>query len=236
MKGKLYGIGVGPGDPELMTLKAVRIIGECPVAAAPGKDARSSAAYRIASGAVPGLDKKEIVSVPMPMVRDRDVTAKAHREAASLLRHYLDAGKDVAYLTLGDPTVYCTFSYIQELLEADGYETELVSGIPSFCAAAARLGRPLALGGEGIHVIPAPRFGDETLRENDTYVLMKAAGSMGEVKALLEGAPVSVCAAENCTMEDERLYRSAGEIPGDAGYFSIILAKCEAPRKKRQGT
>ena len=74
MKGKLYGIGVGPGDPELMTLKAVRIIGECPVAAAPGKDARSSAAYRIASGAVPGLDKKEIVSVPMPMVRDRDVT------------------------------------------------------------------------------------------------------------------------------------------------------------------
>ena len=135
MKGKAYGVGVGPGDPELMTLKAVRLIRENEVIAVPGKNARESVAYKIALGAVPEIADKTLVPVYMPMVRDREKLAQEHQRGAKLLEEYLDQGKNVVYLTLGDSTVYCTFSYLQHILEDDGYEVELVSGITSFCAA-----------------------------------------------------------------------------------------------------
>ena len=143
-KGIAYGVGVGPGDPELMTLKSCRLIKENEVIALPGKIPQETVAYRIACAAVPELADKELVPIFMPMVRDRKNLEESHRKAADIIEGYLDEGRNVVYLTLGDPTVYCTFSYIQHLLEADGYETVLVSGIPSFCAAAAALGISLA--------------------------------------------------------------------------------------------
>ena len=225
MRGMTYGVGVGPGDPELMTLKAVRLIRESDVIAVPGQTPRETVAYQIAAAAVPELAEKELVGLHMPMVRDRSEMDRAHREGASVLETYLDQGKNVVFLTLGDPTVYCTFSYVQHILEADGYGVELVSGIPSFCAAAARLNLPLVEWDEPLHVVPAVHKTGEALDQPGTYVLMKSASHMAEVKDLLRRSGRDVSAVENCSMAAERVYRGVEEIPDDAGYFSLVIAK-----------
>lgn len=150
----LYGVGVGPGDPELMTVKACRLIRENEVIAVPGKTPRDSVAYQIAVQAVPELADKTLVSVDMPMVRDREELRRYHKAAARQLERWLDQGKNVVFLTLGDPSIYSTFSYLSRIAANDGYSTEMVSGVPSFCAAAARLNMPLAEGSEPLHIFP----------------------------------------------------------------------------------
>ena len=224
-RGIAYGVGVGPGDPELMTLKAIRLIRENDVIAVPGKVPQESVAYQIAAAVVPELRDKELVPVYMPMIKDRQLIDAEHRKGAKLLERYLDRGKNVVYITLGDPTVYCTFSYLQHVLEADGYPVELVPGIPSFCAAAARLNLPLVEWDEPLHVVPAVHKTGEPLDKSGTYVLMKSASHMAEVKDLLRESGRDVQAVENCSMDTEKVYRSVEEIPDDAGYFSLIIAK-----------
>ena len=119
-KGTAYGVGVGPGDPELMTLKACRLIRENDIIAVPGKAAKDSVAYRIAAAAVPEIADKDLIPIVMPMLRDRNVIEESHRKAADTIERILDEGKNVVYLTLGDSTIYCTFSYIQHILENEG--------------------------------------------------------------------------------------------------------------------
>ena len=225
MRGKAYGVGVGPGDPELMTFKAARLIRENEVIAVPGKVPQESVAYRIAQRIVPEIAEKTLVPVYMPMIRDREKLAEEHQRGAKLLERWLDQGKNVVYLTLGDSTVYCTFSYLQHILEADGYETELVSGVTSFCAAAARVNIPLTEWNEPLHVVPATHKRGEELELPGTYVLMKSASHMRETKEVLLASGRDVCCVENCGMENEKIYRSAQEIPDDAGYFSLVIAK-----------
>ena len=224
-KGTVYGVGVGPGDPELMTLKAIRMIRENQVIAVPGKLAEESVAYQIAVKNVPELAQKELLPVYMPMVKDRKLMDQEHQKGARLIEAYLDQGKNVVYLTLGDPTIYCTFSYLQHILEADGYPVELVSGISSFCAAAARMNLPLVEWDEPLHIVPAVHQREEDLAYPGNYVLMKSASHMKEVKETLRASGRKVCAVENCSMETEKIYRSVDEIPDDAGYFSLIIAK-----------
>ena len=171
-KGKAYGVGVGPGDPKLMTLKAVELIKENEVFCFPGKEPKETVAYKIACAAVPELADKELVPVYMPMKMDKDEIRRQHKEGAAIIEKYLDQGKNVVYLTLGDPTVYCTFSYIQHILEADGYPVELVSGISSITAAAAKLCVPIAEWDEAFHVVPTVHKTDEKISQSGTYVLM----------------------------------------------------------------
>lgn len=225
MNGILYGVGVGPGDPELMTLKAVRLIEETDVIAVPGKQPKETVAYKIAAGAVPDLDKKELVPIYMPMTMDKEEQHKNHLAGANLLEEYLKNGKNVVFLTLGDPTIYSTFSYIQHIVDADGFETGLVSGIPSFCAAAARMNISLVEWNEPLHIIPAVHKLDEEMTQHGNYVLMKSASGMGQVKKLLSRSGRSVQMVENCGMPQEHIYRSLEEIPEDAGYYSLIVAK-----------
>jgi precorrin-2/cobalt-factor-2 C20-methyltransferase len=230
-KGIAYGVGVGPGDPELMTLKACRLIRESEVIAVPGKSFRDAVAYKIAAKAVPEIENKEIIAIDMPMVKDCELLEKSHRLAADTIEKYLEEGKNVVYLTLGDSTIYCTFSYIQHILEADGYKVELISGITSFCAAAARLGVSLTEWKETLHVVPAlHNTKGDTLDQPGNFVLMKSASRMSEVKEMLSHKDLEVMAVENCSMENEKIYHSLEEIPDDAGYFSLIIAK----EKKKQ--
>ena len=224
-KGIAYGVGVGPGDPELMTLKACRLIRENEVIAVPGKVPKDTVAYKIAAGAVPEIADKELLPIYMPMVRDKAVIEKAHREAADSIEKCLDEGKNVVYITLGDSTIYCTFSYIQHILETDGYTAELVPGITSFCAAAARLGVSLTEWQEPLHVIPGLHNTEGTLEWPGNYVIMKSASKMHEVKEMLCRSGYYVQAVENCSMDNEKVYRTLEEIPDDAGYFSLIIAK-----------
>ena len=223
-KGTAYGVGIGPGDPEYITLKAVQLIRQNDVIAVPGRDPRESEAYRIAVRAVPELEEKELVAVHMPMTRDSEKLKEAHRKGAELLESYLDQGRNVVYITLGDPSLYCTFSYLQPVLEADGYTTVTVPGVTSFCAAAAHLGLTLAEGDEQLHVIPAAGLSYEDLERSGTCVLMKASGSMPEVKELLQRSGREVSAVGNCGMEGENTYRGVEEIPDDAGYYTLIIA------------
>ena len=225
MKGTAYGVGVGPGDPEYMTLKAIRLIKENDVIAVPGKVAKDAVAYKIAAAVVPELADKELLPIYMPMVKDRELIDAEHKKAAKLVESYLDQGRNVVYITLGDSTIYCTFSYIQHYLEADGYPVELVAGIPSFCAAAARLNTPLTEWDEPLHVLPAVHRLEDDLALGGNYVLMKSASQMAKVKDMLRRSGRKAVMAENCTMENDKLYHSIDEIPDDGGYFSLIIAK-----------
>lgn len=225
MRGTAYGVGVGPGDPELMTLKAIRRIRESDVIALPGGDPAQTVAYRIAVAAVPELAEKTLISLDAPMVRDRERLAEAHQRSARRIEEWLDRGKDVVCLTLGDPSIYCTFSAVQRCLEADGYETALVPGVPSFCAAAARLNVPLVEGDEPLRVVPAGHHPREALDGPGTVVLMKAGRRMAAVKDALRRSGRRVGMVENCAMEGERVCRGVEAIPDDAGYFSLIIAK-----------
>lgn len=224
MPATIYCVGVGPGDPELMTLKAVRLIRAADVIAVPGDAPQKSAAYQIAAAAVPELEQKALLAVPMPMTRDHEQMASAHRAAASLLEQCAHEGKTVVYLTLGDPTVYCTFAYLRRLLEADGYVTELVAGVPSFCAAAARLGISLAEWDEPLQILPAAHLAPEAVDRPGTLVLMKSGSKLAETKALLRARGRDACAVENCGMPSERVYRALDEIPDDAGYFTLLIS------------
>jgi precorrin-2/cobalt-factor-2 C20-methyltransferase len=225
MAGILYGVGVGPGDPEYMTLKAVRLIRENDVIAVPGEVAQETVAYQIAVQAVPELAQKELVPVFMPMVMDRAEMERNHEKAADTVEAYLKQGKNVVFLTLGDPTVYSTYMYVQHLIEARGYESVLVSGITSFCAAAARANISLVEWNEQLHVMPAVHRLDCELDQPGNYVLMKSGSKMGQVKEILRKSGRDVVMVENCGMETEHIYHSVEEIPDNAGYYSLIIAK-----------
>ena len=225
MKGKLYGVGIGPGDPELLTLKALRVIRESKVIALPGKEPRETVAYKIVEGAYPEIAEKELLAVDMPMTKDPAKLEASHEAGAAAIMAYLDKGMDVAFITLGDPTVYSTYIYVHKRVQAAGYETEIVSGITSFCAVAARLNTGLVEKAEPLHVIPASYQSEEALKLSGTKVLMKAGKKMAEVKKILLEQQIPASMIENCGMDNERIYRSPEEIPEDAGYYSLIIVK-----------
>lgn len=224
-KGVLYCIGVGPGDPELMTLKAVRKIRECQVAAIPHVDRRQCVSYQIAVQAVPELSEKELLCLDMPMTKNREVLERSHEAAAMKLLELLKRGKDVALLTLGDPSVYATSVYLGERLKKNGIETVMVSGVPSFCTVAARLNIPLVKNSEELHILPASYQIEEGLKLPGVKVLMKAGRKLQDVKGLLEQGNYQVMMVENCGMPGERVYKTLQEIPENAGYFSLIIVR-----------
>lgn len=225
MKGKLTGVGVGPGDPELLTLKAIRRLEECDVLVVPDADKGESTAYKIALQAYPALSEKPTITVSMPMTHDIAKLNASHRAAADKIEAELDTGKHAVFITLGDPTVYATYMYVHKIVCADGYETEIVSGIPSFCAVAARLNISLAERAQMLHIVPSSHGIDQALSMPGVKVFMKAGSKMKQVRRQLIDSGMEVNMVENCGMETERVYRCAEDIPEDAGYFSLIIAK-----------
>ena len=225
MTGKLYGVGVGPGDPELLTLKALRLIKEAPVVAVPGTVPENTVAYKIVVQAYPELAEKELLPIDMPMTKDHAKLRESHEKGAKAVAAVLDQGKDVVFLTLGDTTVYSTYLYVHHRVAEMGYDTEIVSGITSFCAVAARLNIGLVEKHEELHVIPASYQIEEALQLPGTKVLMKAGKKMAEVKATIKRLGASAVMIENCGMPNEKIYRSVDEIPEDAGYYSLIIIK-----------
>lgn len=228
MNGKLFGLGVGPGDSELLTLKALRLIKESEVIAVPGNDIKQSVAYQIVKGAYAGLDEKILIPVAMPMTKDPAVLEANHKKAADDVEFYLKQGQQVAFLTLGDPTVYSTYLYVHKRILERGYEAEIVSGITSFCAVAARLNMGLVEMAEPLHVIPATYKAeemDEILKLPGTKVLMKTGRKMKQVRESILRSGQQAVMIENCGMESEKICESAEKIPESAGYYSLIIVK-----------
>lgn len=220
-RGILYGVGVGPGDPELLTIKAVRIITQSDIIAAPD----GQTACNIAKAYLEG---KEIQLFSLPMLRDKKLLAQKHEEAADRICNWLNQGKTVAFLTLGDPTVYSTYMYIHKRVQARGYQTELISGVPSFCAAAARLNDSLCEGAQPLVIIPASYEDiDDCFSFPGNKVFMKAGKSLQALCDKLQAYGNTVQMVENCGMEKERIYRSLDEIDRNAGYFSTVIVKQE---------
>lgn len=127
----------------------------------------------------------------------------------------------------GDPTIYSTYMYIHRIVKAKGYETTIISGIPSFCAAAARMDDSLVDRAEELHVIPSSYGIEAALNYSGTKILMKSASGTSEVKRTLEekDGNVNVKMIENCGMPEERIYERIEDVPEQAGYYSLLIVK-----------
>ena len=181
-RGILYGLGVGPGDPELLTVKAARILREADVIAVPDKGSGEKTALNIVKDYVEG---KPLLPCITPMVRDQQVLDAAHDEIADRICALLDEGKTVAFITLGDPTVYATYLYIHRRVLERGYEAVLVPGVPSFCAVAARLNTSLCERSERLLIVPASHKDvDDCLEVDANLVFMKAGREIAEKKPI----------------------------------------------------
>ena len=161
----------------------------------------------------------------MPMIKEKERLKAIHDQDAEAVAQLLDEDKNVVFLTLGDPTVYSTCMYVHKRLKRAGYTTQIIPGIPSFCAAAARMDIPLVENRQELHVLPASYDIEESLHLPGTKVLMKAGRKMGEVKRLLTEKEMDAVMVENCGMENEKIYFGAQEIPEQAGYYSLLVVK-----------
>lgn len=226
MKGTLYGVSVGPGDPELMTLQAVRILKHCPVIAVPQTGSGGTVALDIASQAV-DLNDKELIMLPFLMVRDRRRLDDSHRQLAGLLRSALDQGQDVAMLNLGDASVYSSFSYMAELLEPEGYSIVVSAGVTSFCASAAALGVSLTKMNQPVHIIPAGADDGQALTLSGTKVLMKAGKSLPQLLWRLKESNQleNAMLVQNCGLPDQKILKTIPEDFDTPGYFTTVIVK-----------
>ena len=225
VSGCLYSIGVGPGDPELMTLKAVHTISKCPVLVLPAESRQKCVAYQIARQILPEIDEKEAVCLVMPMTKDKEKLERNHEEGAVKVAKILEEGRDAAFLTIGDPTVYATSMYIHQRVAQMGYQTQIISGVPSFCAAAAKLGVSLGEKQEQIHVIPASYDIEMAMQLSGTKILMKAGKKMPFVKQCVKKHQGWAAMVENCGMPDEHVWINPDNMPDQPGYYTLVIAK-----------
>lgn len=250
--GVLYGIGVGPGDPELMTLKAINTIKACDIIAIPAVSKEECYAYSIVQAVLPEIEKKHIMCTPFPMIKDKEKLTISHNKIYSDIVSELEAGKNVAMLTIGDPSVYSTYMYIHKRVMQAGFTAVMISGVPSFCAAAARLGISLGEMMDEIHIIPASYDVRDTVGYGGTCVYMKSGKKLAELIEVLritEGSDTetdeeaNMCLSEvnskggirknkmtvygvtNCGMESERVYRGLDELIEAKGYLTIVIVK-----------
>ena len=223
--GTLYGVSVGPGDPELLTLKAVRVLREADVIAAPNIGHGRQMALTIVADYIEG---KELVDCSTPMSSDHAVAQAAYDELADKLCALLDEGKSVAFITIGDAGIYSTYFYVHERVKARGYNTEVVAGVPSFCAAAARLGTSLVEGPDQLLIVPVMK-GDvnATLDVPATKVFMKSGREIMALKELLaeRGELDRASMVANCGLEDEQVFERFGDVDEAGGYFSLVIVK-----------
>ena len=223
MFGKLYGIGVGPGDPELLTLKAVRIINECDYIAIPCDNKEQCLSYTIAHQAIPNLADKPIIPINIPMIKDDAISKQNYENASKLLISYLEQGFSIAFLTIGDPTVYSTYLYLHELIMANHFDCEIVNGITSFCAAAAALNEGLVKKNEPLHLIPASYPVEEVLDLPGTKIFMKSGKQLSSIKSALLAKNLSSKMIVNCGLKNEAIYQCLKDFPEESSYYTIII-------------
>jgi len=229
MAGVLLGIGVGPGDPEMLTLKAVKAIKEADVICLPKADKDKCRAYQIALPVVPEIRYKKTISLDFEMTKDEVRLATIHKEFYEKYKQLLLDGYNLAFLTIGDPTVYSTFGYIMKLAKKDGIEVGIINGITSFCGSAASAGILLSESEENIHIISGQGNLDEELKLSGTKIIMKSGRNISSIKERLipleEAGRIIVYAVVDCGMETEQIYNSAMTIPEDSKYMMTIIIK-----------
>lgn len=227
-KGKLYGIGIGPGDSELITIKASKILKKVKVICSPRSGAeKESIALSIAK---PILEEREdynklmVVEPVFPMTEDKEKLEKHWAEASHIIADYLNRGRDVAFITLGDPSIFSTFSYVQKILEND-YEIELIPGITSFTACAASINKPLVEKNEILTIVP--KIDDRLngiLEYSDSVVLMKTSRNTEELDDLIKSkeGEKEIISVENATQKNEKIINGFSK---DKPYLTTTIVK-----------
>ena len=227
MSGILYGVGVGPGDPELMTVKAWRLISTAHVIAYLCANGKDSTARDIANPFI--AEATSEIAIDMPMRLEREPGEVAYDKGAAEIAAVLDAGKDVIMLCEGDPFFYGSFIYIFERL-AKKYKTIVVPGVTSITAAAAAIGQPLAARNDMLKVLPATLPEDKLhfeLATSQAVAIIKVGRHFGKVKLILAelGLLSKATAIENATRENQKI-TSVVDIEGDTlPYFTTIIVR-----------
>ena len=230
MKGKLYGIGIGPGDPELITLKAVRVLEMVDVVAIPeSRKEKGSIALDIARDYLkPGVD---ILKLNFPMIRKESTKQKKREENAKKIKGLVDAGKNVAFLTLGDPMIYSTFIYIVENLKGYDIDIETIPGITSFCAVSSRVNMPLAKRNETLAIIPMGQNTDIKgyLENYDNLVFMKVTMDNDRLAEVIgkyrdeNRDDVDIFIASNCGTPEEWISSNPEDLHGNLSYMTTLI-------------
>lgn len=227
--GILYGIGVGPGEPEFLTHKAVQVIECCDTIVVPSEPIEECNAFQIVEKLVPDIRKHQLVAWNFPMTRDEKKLEEAHDKICENIEAYLAKGEKVAFLTLGDPAIYSTYTYLSQKIEEHGGHTEMVSGVPSFCAVAARLGISLGEKEEQIHIIPGSYEIEESRQFSGTRIYMKSGRKLKQLKEMLQKEstirPLEVYSVSDCGKEEEKVFSGVDNIPENSGYFTIVIVK-----------
>lgn len=246
MQGTFYIVGVGPGDPQLMTLKAARILEKCNIWFVPSAfENGGSMALKIASGVV-NREGKTILSHHFPMKQvhrgeepDPEIKS-AWQEAAKTIMESLGDGQDVVFPTLGDPAIYSTGFYVCETLQEYGspFKIQIVPGVSAIGASSAVSALPLCLGDERLVVIPAT-FENEHIREllqlSDVVVFMKVYKVMERLVGLLEelGLVDNAVLVERCSLPDQRIWTDVRQAVGqNIHYFSTMVVRKDAGVKR----
>ena len=225
-KGKFYGIGVGVGDPENITVKATKKLHEVDVIVLPeAKSGEGSTAFNIVKEYVKaGVEQ---MFLEFPMIKDVEARKVFRKNNADKVSAELEKGKNVAFLTIGDPMTYSTYTYVLEHI-ADDVEVETIAGITSFNSIAARLNVPLMIGDEDLKVVSINRKTDiyKEIENNDNLVLMKISRNFEKIKkAIIEtGNKENAVIVSDCGKDNEVIYwdiESVEEVP----YFSTMILK-----------
>ncbi len=229
MTGIFYGIGVGPGDPELLTMKAIKTLEKVDVIIAPKTEKKDgSVALSIAR---PYLKPTvEIVYQVFPMVTHFEDSPQSWQKNKAEILGLLNKGKNVAFLTLGDPMFYSTYIYIYRLLKAENVSIETIPGVPAFCAIAGRLQYPLVEGNDIISVIPATAEPDKiqkVLAVSDNAVIMKVYKNFGQIVSALKDEDLADNAimVSRCGLPDEECIDDIEQVKDVPNYLSTILTR-----------
>ena len=207
-KGKLIGIGVGPGDTELLTIKASNVLKEVPIICAPrSAPEKPSIALNIVQDILDERESEYKTLEPVfPMTENKESLEQHWQEAADIVANHLDKGLNVAFVTLGDPSIFSTFSYLQKIILEKGYTVETIPGITSFTACASSAGIPLVEKDEILVVVPKvdERLND-ILSSGDTFAIMKTSRHSNILEEYVnnDSREKEVISIQNCSMDNE---------------------------------
>lgn len=221
-QGKLYGVGIGPGDPDLITIKATKALELADIIYVPKSKEQASTALNIVKDYLP---KKALIEhLEFPMARDLSVRINSRKRNAEQIAKNLDKGKTLVFLTLGDPMLYSTYSYVLEYLDQK-YEVETIPGIYSFAAISNLLSIPLCKGNEKLTVLSS--FDDDTpgiIETSDTVVLMKVSAYHQKLyKLLKEKKAFHFVMITDVGKTNQKIYKSIDILKEKVPYFSTII-------------
>lgn len=231
--GKLYGVGVGPGDPELLTLKAHKILTRVPVIFVPRKSEESDSFARSIISAYVKLPEQKIIGLVFPMIQAGKELTSSWADAENTIWNQLSGGQDCAFINLGDPLLYGTFIYVLKALQKKHpeLEVEIVPGITSVTAAAAASTFPLASNNERVAIISTEKDDDfirETLINFETVVFLKVTAIFDRLLNILEELEITDQAVlvTRCSTAEEQIVRNIRKLKGTRpDYFSILLVR-----------